>query len=273
MGKVTVVTVVRDSLRSAIRLGTTAEPQQETQDEDVEKLHRSCVKAAKRILELLECLGQTGNAARFSFSDFQGCSIATIVVLLAGILDRDAAYEARVSFGLDCLRRMAGSNATVRKGVRFVEALRSITDEARLKLCMSTSQDSSRPGPSAAAEKTPEYVQWEEWLAHAAPSERRTDGPQHATREPSLIGGTILSGTTTPPESGTTAFAMSSPQWESTAALQLGEMSASRFTPAEDANSYTGIDFNLPSTEFNDDEAYLVGLTGMEVLDFVNIFR
>ena len=273
MGKVSVITVVRDRLRSAIRPGTTAKSPQQSRDEDVEKLHLSCVKAAKKILELLECLGQTGNVARFSFSDFQGCSIATIVVLLAGILDRDAAYDARVSFGLDCLRRMAGGNVTVRKGVRFVEDLRSIADEARWKLCSLPAQGSGRLSPGSVSAKCPEYAQWEEWLAYAASGEKREDGPQHATRCVSPPAGTLPSGNTTPAGPAPAALVMSSPPWEETTALQLGEMSASRFAPAEDTNSNIDIDFNLPTGEFNVDEAYLIGLTGMEVLDFVNIFR
>lgn len=274
MGKVSVVTVVRNRLRSALRPGTaTTKSSQQAGDEDIEKLHRSCVKAAKRILELLESLGQTGNVARFSFSDFQGCSIATIVVLLAGILDRDAAYEARVSLGLDCLRRMAGGNVTVRKGVRFVEDLRSITDEAWWKLRSLSAQRSSRPSPGSAASKCPEYVQWEEWLAHASSGEGRADGPQHVARGVSPAGGTLPVGPLTSAGSAAATLAMSSPPWEETTPLQLGEMSASRFAPVGDTDSPMDVDFNLPTGEFNVDEAYLIGLTGMEVLDFVNIFQ
>ncbi|KAK2042410.1 hypothetical protein LZ31DRAFT_596410 [Colletotrichum somersetense] len=42
------------------------------------------------MIELFECLYRSGNLAWFSFTDFQGCSIATIILLLAGILTRDS---------------------------------------------------------------------------------------------------------------------------------------------------------------------------------------
>lgn len=100
---------------------------------------------------------------RFSFTDFQGCSIATIVTLIAGILDRDSGYEARVTLGFDCLRRMAAGNMTAQMGVRFVDAVGSITNEATEKLhrasCSNKRQEEDvGSGPTSA------YNQWAEWL-------------------------------------------------------------------------------------------------------------
>ncbi|KAF1349377.1 hypothetical protein EJ07DRAFT_169435 [Lizonia empirigonia] len=62
------------------------------------------------------------------------CSVATSLVLLAGILERDSDYERHVSFGLDSLRKMAEGNATATAGLTFVEALQSIAEEAVLRV-------------------------------------------------------------------------------------------------------------------------------------------
>lgn len=57
-----------------------------------------------------------------------------MILLIAGILERDLCYEARVSFGLNCLCRMAGEHAAAIAGVHFMEALKAIADEAAEKL-------------------------------------------------------------------------------------------------------------------------------------------
>lgn len=57
-----------------------------------------------------------------------------MILLVAGIMERDLCYEARISFGLDCLRRMAGDHAAAINGVYFMEALKAIANEAAEKL-------------------------------------------------------------------------------------------------------------------------------------------
>lgn len=86
------------------------------------------------MLDLLGRIDQAGQTTKSSFTDFQGCSIATMILLIAGILERDLCYEARLSFGLSCLRRMAGEHIAAINGVHFMEALKAITDEAAEKL-------------------------------------------------------------------------------------------------------------------------------------------
>jgi hypothetical protein len=97
-------------------------------------MSKPCVKAAQKMLELFGKIRNVGKLTKSSFTDFQGCSIATMVLLVAGILERDLCYETRISFGLDCLRSMAGDNAAATTGVDFMEALKSIADEAAEKL-------------------------------------------------------------------------------------------------------------------------------------------
>ena len=128
MGKFQVVATVRSRLRTAS--GLVLPPI----ERECAALFMSCVNAAKKMLELLGNIERSGNVTKSSFTDFQGCSIATMILLIAGILERDVCYEARISFGLTCLRRMAGDHSAAINGVHFMEALKSIADEAAEKL-------------------------------------------------------------------------------------------------------------------------------------------
>lgn len=159
MGKVSLVTVARSRIRQHLH----PERQSPRVCDTVRRLSDSCTKAARKLLQLFESLTNTQNITRFSFTDFQGCSIATIVTLVTGILDRDSGYEARVAFGLDCLRRMAAGNMTAQMGVRFVEAVRSITNEAAEKLhCASSCKEAHERNVDS--NSTAAYNQWAEWL-------------------------------------------------------------------------------------------------------------
>lgn len=130
MGKYKVVSAVRARLRSAFGIDTALS----SAEGDSELMSKPCVKAAQKMLELFGKIRNVGKLTKSSFTDFQGCSIATMVLLVAGILERDLCYETRISFGLDCLRSMAGDNAAATTGVDFMEALKSIADEAAEKL-------------------------------------------------------------------------------------------------------------------------------------------
>ncbi|KAH0427126.1 hypothetical protein CcaCcLH18_09873 [Colletotrichum camelliae] len=260
MGKVSVVTVVRARLRA---LFCPADPPP-TISADVEKAADACIRAAKKMLELFEGLSRSGNMARFSFTDLQGCSIATIVVLLAGILQRDSGYDGRVAFGLDCLRRMAGGgNATAGMGVRFVEALRSITDEARGRLLRVQRKEGG--SPLRVDERTTGYGDWAEWLATAEVAESSSEDEEMSEENADVVvdGG--------PPVPDVEL----SETWDEAAALQLQELSASGFelplggVHNPDLMALPAVDEGwLASFPWSDDQMYLMGLTGMDVLDF-----
>ncbi|KAB8224562.1 fungal-specific transcription factor domain-containing protein [Aspergillus novoparasiticus] len=113
IGKASLISVVRAKLRSC---ATGSQPPQISNV--ARNLSRSCAKAARKLLGLFETVSMSHKITRFSFTDFQGCSIATIVTLLDGIPERDSGYEARVASGLEHLRQMAIGNATAKIGVR-----------------------------------------------------------------------------------------------------------------------------------------------------------
>ncbi|KAH7170136.1 fungal-specific transcription factor domain-containing protein [Dactylonectria macrodidyma] len=263
MGKVSLVTVARAKLR--YHFGRASEMPHI--DETVDQLSKACSKAGRKLLQLFENLTRTRNISRFSFTDFQGCSIAVIVTLVSGILERDSAYEARVAFGLDCLRSMSAGNMTAKMGVRFVEALQSITNEAIEKL----KQTSSFTERSAIAEEsnlTSEYNQWAEWLARQ--DQRQTTDETPSSGDP-LVTESVLPIQQTPTWPVTQTHVPGLASWDSTGRELLTpvslvpqvvphETNMSRQTPATD-NDFL-------SVLYTDEQTFLMGLTGLDVLDF-----
>jgi hypothetical protein len=222
----------------------------------VRRLSDSCTKAARKLLRLFENLTNTQNITRFSFTDFQGCSIATIVTLVSGILERDSGYEARVAFGLDCLRRMAAGNMTAQMGVRFVEAIRSITNEAAEKLhCASSCRNRHE---NVDSHSNSAYNQWAEWLT----IQEQGDTSCHHRAEP----GQLQTSSTPQPAVGPW------PPWpaiddddifhntSSQPPQDIREARNNQWLEATDQYLFSGL--------HGDEQTLLMGLTGLDALDF-----
>lgn len=300
MGKVSVVTVVRTKLRYYFK--QEAQPQLEQQ---VESMARSCVKAAKKMLHLFEDLRRTGNLTRFSFTDFQGCSIATIVVLLAGILERDSNYDRQVALGLDCLRIMGEGSTAGKMGVSFVEALQAIATEAAEKLRRthprpeSSASSLSAIAPSdqqlqqqqqqqqqpAAAYGT-DYNSWVTWLANQNQSQNQAAqlqgdaaaaaaAAQQQPVSPSTVGGLMPA---QQPWAGPRPAPAGFSTWDGAAALQ--QLSVPSFGPsalgqepgaAAAAAAFVPQNADFMPALYGDDQTFLMGLTGFEVLGFSDL--
>ncbi|KAF5638123.1 transcriptional regulatory [Fusarium sp. NRRL 52700] len=258
MGKISLITVVRMTLRR--HLGDDSEPC--SIEEKAEKLSKSCAKASKKLLQLFEDLNQTGYTTRFSFTDFQGCSIATIVTLIAGILDRDPGYDRRVRFGLDFLRRMATGNPNAQVGVRFVEALRSISNEAWSKLSR------SRRPPTSTTEglQSSAYNEWAEWLSNQEQSQSAINSE--------VTGESTLGTDQNPqvPRGADAEFWSTGPEvmeWSSrTDAVLEPLMSRLPVQQPQAGEQLDPFETYRLSTTYNDDQPFLMGLTGFDVLDF-----
>ncbi|KAK7456099.1 hypothetical protein CaCOL14_004141 [Colletotrichum acutatum] len=265
IGKTSVVTKIRSHLQSAA--SGIPEPQT-TEDDDMTRQFRSCGIAAKKMLNILEDASQSGNMAPSSFTDFQGCSIATIIVILTGILERDSAYEARVAFGLRCLRRMADLHMAGRMAVRFVEALMSIAEEARAKVrSFGSTQFDANVNQEAS-----EYLLWTDWLNRNTETSGTGRNRSNATRQSSRAHSEAAQ-----------AAAGASPMWEEAAALlQLRNPSTPNQTLVvedvalptsapelpEEAPFDLGLDADFPPATFAENHMQLMGLTGMDMLDF-----
>jgi hypothetical protein len=276
MGKVSVVTVVRARLRSAIRQGKEC-PQI---DEKVDLLARSCINNAKKMLQLFEGLTRTKNLTRFSFTDFQGCSIATIILLVAGIIDEEGDCKKRATFGLQCLRRMSGGNPTAIMGIHFVEAVESISTEAATQMETVRAREGTAV-PRTEAPTMSDYIQWTQWLTTAVAREPAdmSHSDHLSTAYDGLTMGTL--------PSNVQNTAMTNPlvsdlvrvtsEWEQAAAVQLQQMPTSSFVfpevrretldnGAPQESITMGTDYH--TTIYGDDHFYLMGLTGLDMLDF-----
>lgn len=230
MGKYKVVSTVRARLREACG--------SDTQFTSLEcgsaQLAKSCIKAAKNMLELFAKIDKVGKLTKSSFTDFQGCSVATMILLVAGIVERDICYDARVSFGLNCLRRMAVDNMAALTGVNFMEVLQSISEEAAKKL-----QSSGQ-----VAQRSLEYPA----LFDPIPMNRDalTSGLPQATSAASL------------------SWESMQPESTFSVPLSAGATWAQPTDPSYSSNGAFEGDF-LWQSQF-DNEAFLMGLTGLDAL-------
>ncbi|KAL4742946.1 fungal-specific transcription factor domain-containing protein [Aspergillus similis] len=167
VGKSSLLNTIQTHIRRH-RPGTEANTRPES-DTVFDKLASSCVEASKMILSLCESLSRNNLTFRFSFTDFQGCSIATIVAILTGIIERDAQYEARVALGLNHLRTMALGNLAAEVGVRFVEALQAISNEAfALGNIDASNCENHGRGVRQDARGAAGYSQWAQWVSSRA---------------------------------------------------------------------------------------------------------
>jgi hypothetical protein len=263
MGKVALVTVARTNLQRHIDpMSQLPEPSQV-----VLRQSRSCAKAARKILFLFETVTRNQMIARFSFTDFQGCSIATIVTLVSGITDRDSGYTARVAFGLACLRNMAIGNTTAKMGVTFVEAVQTITEEARDKLHQAapivTEPRELQPSTSVSVS---DYNRWAEWFTNQERYHIQEQLP--VPGEVSRAENDIPSSQTCLQSAAANIETMSS--WR-TANEQFGleENLLSHSLPIAQDIAYPEDDFSLVLQ--SDDPTFLMGLTGLDLLDFSGI--
>lgn len=270
MGKVSVVTVARSHLHATI---SSLECNIDNTNSEVSSLSRSCIKAAKKMLRLFEDLQSNSKITRFSFTDFQGCSIATIILLVASIIPEERKCQVTAAAGLEYLRMMAYRNTTATKGVHFVEAVQAIAQEAIAKL--STSKVDELESTAAISESTvSQYDQWAKWLATTTrssasslpPADLNLEATQPQRHEQVSAPPTPPSphGHRLPPPGH--AVAQQQHQQQITV---LNEMSNQAMP--QDLHDWIPSRGQLPGMSFEsvfDDHDYLMGLTGLGVLDF-----
>ncbi|KAL4755057.1 hypothetical protein BDW72DRAFT_212511 [Aspergillus terricola var. indicus] len=219
-----------------------------------DKLALSCVEASKMILSLCESLSRNNLTFRFSFTDFQGCSIATIVAILAGIIERDAQYEARVTLGLNHLRTMALGNLTAEVGVRFVEALQAISNEAFAKVgnigaskCENHGRGMRQDARGAAG-----YSQWAQWV-----SSRASLGTEQQRDIPFVVPNL---------NSGPASIMPTESRYAQTAAVP-GDFTMSHQDFSNLVVSPLPLDVDPQMIWSHEDQLALMGLTGLDMLE------
>ncbi|KAI7463343.1 hypothetical protein KC357_g8241 [Hortaea werneckii] len=275
IGRVAVVTVARAHVASALHGDQTPT----ALDPFTVTVARSCIKYARKMLGLFEDLHKTGNITRFSFTDFQGCSIATIVLLVGSLISGEQTCRTIASAGLDYLRLMAGKQVTPLKGVRFVEAVWTIVVEASLKVsanrehCTASAPNAPRPAAS-------DYDEWAVWLqsvqnpedrrvSPGSPAENFTSGSRSATQDQHIRKQGF-------PASLANDFTNTNSIATSSQPVRPHAQEAAVFptTFGYDSGPVTGdqvfASASVPTSEGSNgtDHDFMMGLTGLSVLDF-----
>jgi hypothetical protein len=265
MGKISVVTVAKAHLSSALR----PENQPTAVSLDVSSLAQSCIKYARKMLRLFEDLHTTGNITGFSFTDFQGCSTATIVLLVAAFVPGRHNFQSTASAGLGYLRLMAGKNAAALRGVQFVEAVQAVVNEATAKVAVKT--QSSDFTSNVQASESSNYVKWTQWLTTTNLPESR-----FATQGTDMEHTQGGQAETFVPPTPASASGLDPLCWDYAASTQTspGTTPLNRFGNAAMPGHLAGAPYDdsmmtpdLPSA-FGNDHDFLMGLTGLGVLDF-----
>ncbi|KAL4871615.1 hypothetical protein BDV12DRAFT_206303 [Aspergillus spectabilis] len=233
-------------------------------------LGRSCVEASKLMLQLCESISHNNLISRFSFTDFQGCSIATIVAILAGIIERDSEYDTRVAFGLNYLRTMALGNLPAEVGVRFVEALQSISNEAFVKLGSAYPSDIDSPEARQEARHAAGYSQWAQWVSsrasQGAEQQRniRFEGPDLNTP--------AMTSTTADAQMTTATLLSDHPKWPTThldaSNTALADPQQSSGDTCSPQQTTMQLETDPQMIWSHDDQLALMGLTGLDILEF-----
>ncbi|PWY63043.1 hypothetical protein BO83DRAFT_324903, partial [Aspergillus eucalypticola CBS 122712] len=129
-----------------------------------------CLNAARSMLRLYEMLRKDNILARFSFTDFQGCSTSAIIMLLYGVVDRDETYDDYVDSAFEALSYMGTGCDKAQAAVQFIRGFRELTDEAYKR----ARNLSTNPTVSTTLEDLELY---EEWVVSCGETERaQNDG-------------------------------------------------------------------------------------------------
>ncbi|VUC37514.1 unnamed protein product [Clonostachys rosea] len=193
------------------------------------------------MLRLFDNLARSGNMVRFSFTDFQACSIATTITLLAGVLERDATYESRVEFAMNCLHKMLEQGAS--------------------SLSISVSDS---PFGGSSSEKTG-YKEWGEWLSksvHASVNAEAHSTDDHISTADAAGSPHLEPWVQRPPNSNWGDEWNYDQAQRMSLSMNLGQTYQGGMPDL--ANSSLDDDFFSP---YHNEQTFLLGLTGLDVLD------
>lgn len=236
-----------------------------SKDDNVERLAGSCIEAAQKMVALFETLQQTQSLAKFSFTDFQGCSTATIIMLLHSILDASNQPSPSVTTGLACLRFMASGNEKAKVGVEFVEEFQSLAEEASARIREVST------GSSQTSQDASDVVAYEEWLRRVDPSGGTMEIPQ---TESTTTGAHSCEAAQAWDDATTAAnhHETMPRQYISSVHEPLlpDEIAEGNMAPLEDFQ-YSNLFPELSSPNMPDlHDSFILGLTGLDTLDFTD---
>lgn len=224
----------------------------------LERLAENCVNAARSIIGLFEMLHQTENLGMFSFTDFQGCSIATVILLLESMRRGNRANSLSTDTGFSCLRYMATENQHAKLGIQYVEELRAIANQVIEKCMQRSSDDLEDPIDSRGIDA---YQTWIQTVLDGSLT-LETNQQDGLTADLNTATGAAHN------------YEFSSGVAESSSHSRSLSNGLGQATAADGSGSFSlppGFQFTAPSTILTDDpsDTFLFGLTGLDALDFL----
>ncbi|ETN41805.1 uncharacterized protein HMPREF1541_03742 [Cyphellophora europaea CBS 101466] len=93
-------------------------------------LAMNCSTAARKMLANFEHVRQAKLLARFSWTDFQGCSTAILVTLFSRVIKQDVNYQRDIDEGLRTLKVLAEASKPAQLALDFVQEFKKIVEEA-----------------------------------------------------------------------------------------------------------------------------------------------
>jgi len=127
-----------------------------TGNKRVTSLAHLCYGAAKEMLLLFKILLNNQALANWSWVDFQGCSVATLAVLLYGILKRDEDYSTILDHGMQCLSFMALHRRAATAALHFIKRFQYIADQATTR---------ERGLDTGIDDEVSQHAEYESWLS------------------------------------------------------------------------------------------------------------
>ena len=159
MGRASLLQLVQDRLHRPVD-----EKGQEIQRTQlIHELAHSCVEAAKKSSELITTLKKHNLLCRFSFTDYQGCSSALIILLLNSVLEAGQDSFAALDDTIESLRFTAiGGCEGAKSDLRTVEHFRVLAATLRQKIYI---------GKQPEHVTTPQMSGYQAWLSWASSSQ------------------------------------------------------------------------------------------------------
>lgn len=251
--------LVRERLKKAF-----VDPDLELLKENrVERYAGYCIEAARKMIVLFATLQETRSLAKFSFTDFQGCSTATIIILLHSILEAKAPHSTSIASGLDCLRFMASGSEEAKVGVRFVEEFQSLAYEASAR----TRENSTRE--ETITQDLTSMMAYEAWLQELPQQVRgESENVVSASSSHNLLPNEQMARDLPPlPQFPEDESIYPTTLTNEEHLHQPVDISGAALERARSTDAFSEI---LPSGFAHLDESFILGLTGLDTLDFTD---
>ncbi|KAJ5612216.1 hypothetical protein N7510_005410 [Penicillium lagena] len=98
-----------------------------------ESLSRACVSAAYRMVDCIRYLAESHRLACYSYTDFNNCISAAIIIIINEIVDSHPCYHSAISVIIRSMEFLASGARNAKQGLRLIQNLRVIMTTIKSK--------------------------------------------------------------------------------------------------------------------------------------------